>query len=252
MNVIVILGLSFLTSQISGNKVVPMFIRQSWFKTTYPHLSECACQSKIDPILCTKVFLETAFSSDTHLQCYLKCLAEKLNFLDERTGKWSEKEIARQMEGVTIDIAKHCINLIKKIIDPSRNAFEMFLCMTHSLMTDAEMSRSSDKSNDDHYWIDSVVKQYHYEDSQPLIKQNMDTPKSNKEKNDDDQRWVESVLKQHDDESHNKFSHSAIKLDPTSQHSRRDKGEDERRWIDSILKQHKYDDDAERLRCSCK
>ncbi|KAF5279797.1 hypothetical protein FQR65_LT03328 [Abscondita terminalis] len=114
-------------------KKVPLYIRQSWLALFEPHLSECICESKVNPILAFKSIINTEVSSNPCLKCFYKCLYFKLNIMDATNGEFIENEMYRQIDGLTTDIFKKCDIETKNEADLCKKSFDMYMCVVHAL-----------------------------------------------------------------------------------------------------------------------
>ncbi|KAF5279794.1 hypothetical protein FQR65_LT03325 [Abscondita terminalis] len=112
---------------------VPLYMRQSWFKMSDSILSACICESGANPTKVFKSIMNTEVASDPCLKCCYKCFATKLNFVDASTGEFHEKEMLRQIEGLTPEIFKKCNDEVKDEIDICEKVFGMYMCHVHSV-----------------------------------------------------------------------------------------------------------------------
>ncbi|XP_031347979.1 uncharacterized protein LOC116174226 [Photinus pyralis] len=114
-------------------QVVPQSTRVQWVETFTPLFSKCVAYSKVDSILAYKSVSETLYSNNDNLKVYFKCVFEGLNMIDAGTGNFLEKELCRQLKGVTPEIAKKCVELYKHDRDIADRAFNLYRCIVQCL-----------------------------------------------------------------------------------------------------------------------
>ncbi|KAF5279791.1 hypothetical protein FQR65_LT03322 [Abscondita terminalis] len=128
-------------------KKVPLHIRQSWLALFDPLLYKCICETGVNPTLAFKSIINTEVSSNACLKCFFKCLQIKLNIIDAITGEFQEKEMLRQVEGLTPDIFKKCKERTNDVVDLCKKAFDMYMCVVHSLATSDMHHHYDEKPN---------------------------------------------------------------------------------------------------------
>ncbi|KAF5279793.1 hypothetical protein FQR65_LT03324 [Abscondita terminalis] len=121
------------TPQLTA-KEVPLYIRQSWVKMIDPILALCISESRGNPTNVFKSLMNTEVVNDSGLKCFYKCVALKLNFMEATTGEFQEKEMLRQIEGLTPEMYKKCNNQVKDEVDLCKKSFDMYMCQVHSLL----------------------------------------------------------------------------------------------------------------------
>ncbi|KAB0797002.1 hypothetical protein PPYR_11063 [Photinus pyralis] len=113
-----IVGLSLLTCSAALHMVVPIYLREAWYAMISPYISECVCETRVDPSFVRRTFLETEFPDDSS------------------TGEWNEKELVRQVAGVTPEIASTCNNQTAGLVDVCEKTFNFYQCLVYSVMVE--------------------------------------------------------------------------------------------------------------------
>ncbi|XP_031346246.1 uncharacterized protein LOC116173101 [Photinus pyralis] len=131
-----IVGLSLLTCSAALHMVVPIYLREAWYAMISPYISECVCETRVDPSFVRRTFLETEFPDDSCLKCFMKCVGFLLNVMNAATGEWNEKELVRQVAGVTPEIASTCNNQTAGLVDVCEKTFNFYQCLVYSVMVE--------------------------------------------------------------------------------------------------------------------
>ncbi|KAF5279792.1 hypothetical protein FQR65_LT03323 [Abscondita terminalis] len=124
----------FSQNPVLTTKEVPLYIRQSWVKTTDPIFNECLSESGVDPSEGYKSLKYVEVVNNPSLMCFYKCIAVKLNMIEATTGEFIKKEVLRQMEGATEEIFEKCNALTKNEVDLCKKCFDGYMCAVHHLL----------------------------------------------------------------------------------------------------------------------
>ncbi|KAF5287811.1 hypothetical protein FQR65_LT12179 [Abscondita terminalis] len=99
---------------------------EKWEKLVSPHIDKCQTETNVDPEVAQNFYKQFYFPNDKNFQCYVKCIAVKLNFMDS-SGKINVDVLTEATDKESGQIAEECSKLLTKT-DLCEIAFEFSTC----------------------------------------------------------------------------------------------------------------------------
>ncbi|KAK4875007.1 hypothetical protein RN001_011429 [Aquatica leii] len=104
---------------------------KKWEKIVEPHVEECMKETNVDSDVVGVFHQQFYFSNNKNFQCYMKCIAEKLHFIDAH-GKINVDALKDSDDKEATEVAEVCSKSTTKT-DPCEIAFEFAMCFMGKL-----------------------------------------------------------------------------------------------------------------------
>lgn len=112
---------------------IPPHLTQAWNETMQPYYELCKQEAGSEELQYTN-FIENGDTSDSpNFKCFLKCIAVKLQFLNDK-GKFDTKKVSDTMKGVTSEMSTDCHSMAKNKGDLCEQTYLYAQCCAKRLV----------------------------------------------------------------------------------------------------------------------
>ncbi|KAF5291226.1 hypothetical protein FQR65_LT11461 [Abscondita terminalis] len=104
----------------------PEFLEE-WFFTSEPYITECTCATDADSSLVARWFKYTEFPNDACLKCFIKCITQKLEFLNY-DGTLNYDTIVKTVSFLNKSLIVQCEDKTPNTTDLCQLMFDLARC----------------------------------------------------------------------------------------------------------------------------